>query len=194
MQFTKSLKKDFHGMSQSLTQENTVASSMISPASSRDAAISDTFKHSPSPMGRHLTTSQHEFDWVTNRNPFQRLRNLLTLENNWDGYGAPPFFRDQLSRAYELYADIYSFYLASKIDFSKLAPFIAPCSDGAILFEWAGQRFPDQELEIFVPSIASAPITFLKSKSISSFEQEGELAIGDVNILLNWLLDDHIND
>jgi len=99
-----------------------------------------------------LKTSQAEFDWVGNRNAFQRLRNLLTLEKNWDNYGAPPFLRPQVARAFELYSDIYSYYLSKEMNFSPFAPFIAPCSNGAILFEWAGRRFPSRELELFVPS------------------------------------------
>jgi len=107
--------------------------------------------------------SQTEFDWVHNTSSFQRLRNLLTLEDNWNGYGTPPFPRPQMIRAFELYSNVYSYCLAKEMNFSQFSPFIAPCSDGAILFEWAGQRFFCRELEIFVPPVMEeSSLEFLK--------------------------------
>lgn len=132
-----------------------------------------------------LKTSQAKFDWAGNRNAFQRLRNLLTLEKNWDGYGAPPFLRPQVARALDLYSDIYRYYLEKEMNFSQLAPFIAPCSDGAILFEWAGRRFPSRELEIFVPPAMKAPLEFLKGAD--GFEEEGIFIADGVSALLDWI-------
>lgn len=132
-----------------------------------------------------LKTSQAEFDWIGNRNPFQRLRNLLTLEENWDSYGAPSFSRSQVVRAFNLYSDIYSYYLSREMNFSQLSPFIAPCSDGAILFEWAGRRFPGRELEIFVPAAMESPLEFLKNAD--DLEEEGTFAAEGINALLDWL-------
>lgn len=132
-----------------------------------------------------LKTSQAEFDWIRNTNPFQRLRNLLTLEDNWDYYGAPAFLRPQIVRAFELYSNIYSYYLSKEMNFSQLSPFIAPCSNGAILFEWAGQRFPHRELEIFVPSTMESPLEVLKCAD--DLEEEGIFVADEVNTLLNWL-------
>lgn len=133
----------------------------------------------------HLTTSQVAFDWARNTNPFQRLRNLLTLDKNWDGYGAPPFLRPQVARAFDLYSNIHSYYLSREMIFSRLSPFIAPCSNGAILFEWAGRRFPNRELEIFVPSAMESPLEFLRCAD--DLEEEGTFIADEVHILLNWL-------
>jgi hypothetical protein len=141
-----------------------------------------------SPDTRHpksLRTSQAEFDWVNNKNAFQRLRNLLTLEDNWDNYGAPPFFRPQVVRAFELYSNIYSYYLVKEINFSRLSPFIAPCSNGSILLEWAGQRFLHRELEIFVPSKMEDSLEFLKWEN--DLEEEDTFIAEEVNALLDWL-------
>jgi hypothetical protein len=132
-----------------------------------------------------LQTSQSEFNWISNTNPFQRLRNLLTLEDNWDGYGAPKFSRDQISRAFDLYSSIYSYYLEKEMNFSQLAPFIAPNSDGSILFEWAGQRFQLKELEIFVPSTMEDEFEYLKCNDDQ--DEAGKFSIEDINALLNWL-------
>jgi hypothetical protein len=132
-----------------------------------------------------LKTSQAEFDWVRNTNAFQRLRNLLTLEDNWDHYGAPAFLRPQVVRAFELYSNTYSYYLSKEMNFSQFAPLIAPCSNGAILFEWAGRRFPERELEIFVPSAMESPLEFLKCAD--DLEEEGTFEADEVNTLLDWL-------
>jgi hypothetical protein len=132
-----------------------------------------------------LRTSQTEFDWINNTNSFQRLRNLLTLEDDWDTYGAPTFLRPQVVRAFELYSNIYSYYLKKEINFSCLSPFIAPCSNGNILFEWGGGRFSNRELEIFVPSEMEALLEFLKCEYDS--EEEGTFVAEDVNVLMDWL-------
>lgn len=132
-----------------------------------------------------LIASQVEFDWAKNTNPFQRIKNLLTFENNWDGYGSPKFSRLQISRALELYSSIYDYYLSQEINFSQNAPFIAPCSNGSILFEWGGRRFPDKELEIFVPSAMDSPLEYLKSAEDT--EEEENFSIDEIVSLLNWL-------
>jgi hypothetical protein len=132
-----------------------------------------------------LKTSQTEFDWVKNTSPFQRLRNLLMLEENWDGYGAPKFSRPQVDKAFELYSSIYSYYLSKGINFSQFSPFIAPCSDGAILFEWAGKRFQTRELEIFVPSAQNRQLEYLKCAE--ALDEEGNFSIEEVAALLDWL-------
>jgi hypothetical protein len=170
----------------------------INPIPSRDVAVTvdpqgrrPSFDTSSSATECSFSThanfqsSQTEFDWIENTNPFQRLRNLLTLENNWDGYGAPKFTRDQVSKAFDLYSSVYGYYLSKKISFTHQSPFVAPCSDGSILFEWVGQRFPVKELEIFVPSIIANPFQYLKSSE--KFEEEGDCSLETVTGLLDWL-------
>jgi len=161
--------------------------------SRRDGAVSE-LSRSPSDFGTsatkfshsaHLRTSQVAFDWARNTNPFQRLKNLLTLEESWDGYGAPRFLRPQAVRAFDLYSNIYNYSLSRRINFSQLFPFIAPCSNGAILFEWAGRRFSHRELEIFVPSAMESPLEFLKCAD--DLEEEGTFVADEVNTLLDWL-------
>lgn len=163
-----------------------------SPQLSRDAAITTTSSSNAENTGslHHsgLIASQVEFDWATNTNPFQRLKNLLTLEDNWDGYGAPKFSRPQINRALELYSSIYDYYLSQEINFSQNAPFIAPCSNGSILFEWAGRRFPNKELEIFVTLAMDSPLEYLKSAE--DIEEEDNFAIDEIVSLLDWLFAD----
>jgi hypothetical protein len=164
----------------------------------RDVAITSPLIELPTNLGNlsfvEKTSSLHhpgliavnpEFDWAKNTNPFQRIRHLLTLEDNWDGYGAARFSRPHIKRALELYSSIYEYYLAQKIDFSQKAPFIAPCSNGSILFEWVGKRFPDRELEIFVRSAMECPLEYLKSAE--DLEEEESFSIGETVSLLNWL-------
>jgi hypothetical protein len=134
---------------------------------------------------KNLSSSQLTFDWSTNRNPFQRLKNLLFLEENWDGYGAPQFSRTQVYRAFDLYSNVYSYYLSKGISFSEHSPFIAPGSDGTVLFEWAGRRFPRRTLEIFVPSDSSIPLEYFQNEAGS--EGEGLFFIDEIDGLLDWL-------
>lgn len=54
---------------------------------------------------------------LKNTNPFQRIKNLLTFEDNWDGYGSPKFSRIQISRALKLCSSIYDYYLSQEINF-----------------------------------------------------------------------------
>jgi hypothetical protein len=151
---------------------------LVSPTASENLTIS----HHAS-----LQTSQIGFDWISNTNAFQRLKNLQTLEDNWDGYKASKFSREQVSRAFDLYSSIYDYYLAKEMKFSQLSPFIAPASDGSILFEWAGKRFPTRELEIFVPSATEGGFEYLKCDS--SQEDEGNLSLQEIESLLDWLFD-----
>jgi len=130
---------------------------------------------------------QTEFDWITNTNAFQRLKHLITLKDNWDGYGATEFSKQHIDKALELFTVIQSYFNASNLSFSHFSPFIAPCSDGAILFEWSGKRFPDRELEIFVTTKLTDPFEYLKSNQ--DCEEEGRFAdLGCVIPLLEWLL------
>ena len=86
----------------------------------------------------HLKVHQAEFDWTSNTNAFQRLTHLNTLQDNWDGYGAEGFSRQHIYRALDLFEVTRSYFNGNNMSFSRLSPFIAPCSDGAILFEWSG--------------------------------------------------------
>jgi hypothetical protein len=126
-----------------------------------------------------------KFDWSNNQNPFQRIQGLSTLENNWNGYGSPKFSRLQINRALELCSSICDYYLSQEINFSQNAPFIAPCSNGSILFEWRGRRFPVKELEIFVPSAMDSPLEYLKS--VKGIEEVGNYSIDEISLLLDWL-------
>lgn len=170
----------------------------ISPEFKRDVAITNSLMELSPNLGdssatestvslprKSLIARPAEFDWVKNTNPFQRLRHLLTLENNWDGYGAPKFHQPQINRALELYSSINHYYISKEINFSQNSPFIAPCSDGSILFEWAGKRFPAKELEIFVPSDIDSPLEYLKSAE--DIDEEKNFSIDEVTYLLDWL-------
>jgi hypothetical protein len=136
----------------------------------------------------HLQAQQTEFDWINNTNAFQRIKHLVTLKDNWDGYGAPKFARHQVERALELFSAIYSYFIDKDLSFSHFSPFIAPCSDGAILFQWVGKRFPDRDLEIYVPAHPDQPFEYLKNDQ--GTEAEGVLsAPKEVLPLLSWLFE-----
>ncbi|MEA5489186.1 MULTISPECIES: hypothetical protein [Pseudanabaena] len=135
-----------------------------------------------------IQVHQAEFDWITNINAFQRLKHLITLKDNWDGYGAAGFSRQHIQRALDLFAVTQCYFNAHNLRFSLLSPFIAPCSDGAILFEWCGRRFPDRQLEIFIPVDLEQPFEYLKSDHES--DEDGNFTDVDFVIsLLEWLME-----
>lgn len=137
-------------------------------------------------FSRSFQVSKPKFDWVGNTNAFQRIKGLLSLSENWDGYGAKTFSRQQVQRALDLYSEIYQYYFDNAIDFSQLYPFIAPCSDGSILFEWSGSRFLQKQLEIFVAA-SSEEVRFECLKSSEEGDQEIDVSLEEIPQLLNWL-------
>ncbi|GBO53568.1 hypothetical protein APA_1475 [Pseudanabaena sp. lw0831] len=138
-----------------------------------------------------LKVHQSEFDWISNTNAFQRLKHLITLKDNWDGYGAAGFSGQHIHKALDLSEVTRSYFNANNMSFSRLSPFIAPCSDGAILFEWCGKRFPDRQLEIFVPANLEQPFEYLKSDRDS--DEEGNfIDVGFAINLLEWLMETEV--
>lgn len=139
-------------------------------------------------ISRSFQASRPEFDWVGNTNAFQRIKALLSLSDNWDGYRAKAFSRQQVQRALDLYSEIYQYYSDNEVDFSQLYPFVAPCSDGSILFEWSGNRFPTKQLEIFLSSNAEDAL-FECLKSTEQGNDEVGVSLEEVSQLLDWLFD-----
>ena len=147
----------------------------------------------PAIQNAHLQLQQTEFDWVNNTNAFQRLKNLSSLENNWDGYGASRFTRQHIRKALDLFAAVQAYFNDNNLSFSHFSPFIAPCSDGAILFEWGGKRFRDRQLEIFVPATLQEPFEYEYLKSSFDIDQEDIFTeINLTNELLEWLFEPKI--
>jgi hypothetical protein len=134
-----------------------------------------------------LLTDQEKFDWSSTTNPFQRIIYLRKLENNWDGYGAQEFSSKHVQRALDLYSLLYNYFVSKRLNILEFGPFVAPCSDNSILFEWSGKRFTSKALEIYIPSMSEKPLTYLKSEG--DFDQEGEVLDSNLNQLLNWLFE-----
>jgi len=128
---------------------------------------------------------QEKFDWRKNKNAYQRIIHLSDLEDKWDSYNAPKFSKQQIDFALTLYSYLRSYCFARNIDFARTEPFVAPCSDGMILFEWSGKRFPNKQLEIYVPISDKHSCEFLKTEGDS--ELEGEFHLGEFNLILDWL-------
>jgi hypothetical protein len=130
--------------------------------------------------------TQKGFDWKKNRNPYQRIIHLRDLATNWDHYGASPFSKTQIRKSLDVYSAVISFLLARHLNLSQGEPFIAPGSNGKVLFEWAGSRFPVRQLEIEVSSDAS-DLEFLKVSQ--NFEEEGTINEAQIESLLSWLFE-----
>ncbi len=131
------------------------------------------------------TRKQSVFDWRKNTNAYQRIIHLSDLEDKWDGYNAPRFFTDQIDLALTLYSHLRTYCIRRGLDFSKVEPFIAPCSDGMVLFEWAGNRFPQRQVEIYVSTSAEHPFEYLKTEGES--DVEGEFHLEELYPILDWL-------
>ncbi|MEI6371724.1 MAG: hypothetical protein WCO49_18765 [Nostocales cyanobacterium ELA608] len=128
---------------------------------------------------------QEEFDWRKNKNAYQRIIHLSDLDDKWDGYNAPQFSKQQVDLSLTLYSNLRSYCIDRNIDFAKIEPFVAPCSDGMILFEWSGKRFPNKQLELYVPISAEHLFEFLKTEGDS--EVEGEFNSDELYPILDWL-------
>jgi len=123
---------------------------------------------------------QEDFDWRKNKNAYQRIIHLSDLEDKWDSYNAPKFSQQQIDFALALYSYLRSYCFARNIDFARNEPFVAPCSDGMILFEWSGKRFLNKQLEIYVPISDKYSCEFLKTEGDS--EVEGDFHLDESNL------------
>lgn len=124
------------------------------------------------------------FDWQKNTNAYQRIIHLLDLEDKWDGYAAPKFSKEQVDLALTLYSNFRTYYINKGLDF-EVEPFIAPSSDGTILFEWAGSRFPSRQLEIYIPTSAEDTLEYLKTDG--EYENENNFNLEGLYFILDWL-------
>lgn len=131
------------------------------------------------------TRKQQAFDWQKNISAYQRIIHLSDLEDKWDGYNAPKFSSNQVNLALTLYSNLQTYSINRGLDFSIVEPFIAPCSDGMVLFEWAGFRFPSRQLEIYIPAPAENALEYLKTDG--KFQEEGEFYLVKLYSILNWL-------
>ncbi|MEW6492330.1 MAG: hypothetical protein AB1589_07435 [Cyanobacteriota bacterium] len=133
---------------------------------------------------------QEPFDWKKTTNAYQRIVHLADLEDKWDGYNAPIFSKEQINIALDVYSKARTYAIDRGLNFSKVEPFIAPCSDGSILFEWAGKRFPSRQLEVYIPKEREAEqsLEYLKSVEDSEEEEEeGKVSLNKLYHVLDWL-------
>lgn len=128
---------------------------------------------------------QEPFDWVRTISAYQRITHLAKLEDKWDGYNAPKFTKAQIEQALNLYSTIITYSINRGLSRSKVEPFIAPASDGTILFEWAGKRFPVRQLEIYVSSETVPNFEYFKIEG--DFEEENQLNLDRLYLILDWL-------
>ncbi len=107
----------------------------------------------------------------------KNLRNILQLDNNWDGYGSPPISQQLVQHT--------SNFLSCLENENIPTPFIGPISGGGIQLEW---HINNRELEI--EFIESNVIGFLKVHEDDSLE-EGEFPSNDFDCarrIIEWLM------
>lgn len=90
--------------------------------------------------------------------------------------------------ALTLYSNLRTYCINRGLNFSKIEPFIAPSSDGRILFEWAGKRFRSRQLELYILVSGKGTLEYLKTDE--KYEEEGEFNLNNLERLysiLDWL-------
>ncbi|MEA5470569.1 hypothetical protein [Spirulina sp. 06S082] len=129
--------------------------------------------------------NQTEFDWSKNTNPFDRISHLRDLQENWDNYGAPSFSEQQINRAIRIYLQFLDYSFSQQDNYLDIRPFVAPSSDGSILLEWGGNRFPIRQLELYIPADLESDLQYLKSSAID--DEEGDINENKLSVLFSWL-------
>ena len=109
------------------------------------------------------------------------IRVFADLEENWDSYGAVPITSDTITRALDLVDRLAVILLGHYSDIPE--PFVAPCSDGGIQFEWDNDG---RELEIVV-SPDRLPLRYFHIQG----DEEGSGIISpdtQLKSLMDWLV------
>lgn len=75
------------------------------------------------------------------------------------------------------------------LDLLYIQPFIAPCSNGEILFDWVGTKFMGKQLELYVLNNVNRLLTYLKTESESDYE--GKRDLSSITELLDWLVNNN---
>ncbi len=145
----------------------------IRNAIDRNSSITSSLSHQMPFASKSLKSNSEDFDWINNQNPYDRIVNMRGLPDNWDGYGASKFSYSQIQRCERIYFTFVQYSFRLKDNYYNIQPFVAPCSDGAVLFEWSGTRFPIRQLELTIPADEKKCISFFKSSE--SYEQEEEV-------------------
>jgi hypothetical protein len=122
------------------------------------------------------------------RKMLNRIVSFTNFKENWDSYGAKPFQPATIARALFLFTNIAEGI--ERLGKSVPLPFISPCSDGGIQFEW---ETSNKELTIIIPPDESLPLEYLLVYSEVPHEEqelEGtfdtvEKAVEAINCLLS---------
>lgn len=85
-----------------------------------------------------------------------QIDNFSNLPENWDSYNANTIDAPVLNRAKRLIRDM--FFIFNDKGKSLPEPFVSPCPDGSIQFEW---DLASKEIEILIPYSEQAAISYL---------------------------------
>lgn len=174
-----------------------VSSTYAELASSKSSSTSDDFSRILAIDSEYIPLDPLQgskgidtFDWKTVDNPYERIIHLKDLDTNWDSYGAEKFSRDIINISLSLYSFILDWVSHRKLVLETYQPFIAPCSDNSVLFEWAGNRFPKKSLEIYV--FSNNKMEILKYGINDDVEEEFHIGfehISRISECFDWLAD-----
>lgn len=118
----------------------------------------------------------------------ERLKGFKSLKEGWDSYSAKPIEWSAINRAIGFVCHVL-YNIDSQNKDVIPHPFIVPCSDGGIQFEWSTCY---KELTLTIPEKETEPIEYLKADMTSGEEKEEEgeaSSISDiVSLVTDWLL------
>jgi len=95
-----------------------------------------------------------------------RIASFSDFKENWDSYGAKPIQSLTIARAINLFSVIVD--EIGRLGKAVPLPFIAPCSDGGIQFEW---EMCNKELTIVIPPNISQSLEYLWVYSLATDEE-----------------------
>lgn len=111
----------------------------------------------------------------------RKITELSKLPGNWDSYGAATINEKTIERAIDFILDLMNIKELLKLD----QPFVLPCPDGSIQFEW---YYENKELEIEIPYPSEEQVGFLRK--YGDILEEGSCSYKEAIEQLHWLFQD----
>jgi len=109
------------------------------------------------------------------------LNAYKNLEDNWDGYGAPPIPEEIITKAIGLLLYIYSVFP----DLEGLS--VAPTPDESITLEWyIGKNCKEMNIEVYAKNKANVILSFPINTEVSEPRDKNNLS--DLNALIETYL------
>lgn len=114
-------------------------------------------------------TQEEELFQKKYNDALEKISKFKELSNNWDSYNANRITQTTISRAEGFLRSIFLALLKKDKNLSE--PFVAPCPDGSIQFEW---NIGAREIEILIPYSEHIAVSYLMVEN--EHYNEGEVS------------------